>query len=74
MAEKITIAAVNQLTFKVLKETVFTLNDTVIDVALEETDTDIILAISQRMSGVWIYKFNGDVFQFHQVRESTDEI
>jgi hypothetical protein len=69
--EKVTIAAINPFTFKVLEETAFELNDTVVDVALEQRKDDgmVILAISQKTAGVWIYSFDGDAFQFLQVTE-----
>lgn len=64
MADKVTIAAVNPLTFKVLTETALEMNDTVVDVTLAQRNDDgqVILAISQKSSGLWIYTFDGNAF------------
>jgi hypothetical protein len=53
----------------VLKETAFELNDTVVDLALEQRNSDgvVIIAISQKTAGIWIYSFDGDAFQSQQV-------
>lgn len=69
LAEKVTIAVFNPVTFKMITEVAFELNDTVVDVALEQksTDGDIVLAISQKISGIWIYGFDGSNFHFKQV-------
>lgn len=69
LAEKVTMAVFNPLTFKLIKETVFELNDTVVDVAVEQRNDDgmVILAVSQKSAGVWIFSFDGDIFQREQV-------
>lgn len=69
LTEKVTVAVVNPLTFKVLKETAFELNDTVVDLALEKRNSDgvVVLAIGQKSAGVWIYTFDGDTLQSQQV-------
>lgn len=58
-----------------LKETTFELNDTVVDLALEERNSDgvVVLAIGQKSAGVWIYTFDGDTLQSQQVMESYDK-
>jgi hypothetical protein len=58
----------------VLKEKTFELNDTVVDLALEERNSDrvVVLAIGQKSAGVWIYTFDGDTLQSQQVMESYD--
>ncbi len=52
-----------------ITEVAFELNDTIVDVALDQksTDGDIVLAISQKMTGIWIYDFDGSHFHFKQV-------
>lgn len=69
LAEKVSIAVFNPLTFKLLRETAFELSDIVADVALEQRTEDgvVILAISQKSAGVWIYSFDGDMFKRQQV-------
>ena len=69
LTEKVTIAVVNPLTFKVLKETAIELNDTVVDLALEQRNSDgtVILAIGQKSAGICIYNFDGEAFQSQQV-------
>ena len=55
-----------------VKDVAFELNDTVVDVALEERNTQVILVISQKMAGIWIYSFDGAVFHFEQVTSLLD--
>ena len=55
-----------------VKDVAFELNDTVVDVALEERNAQVILAISQKMAGIWIYSFDGTVFHFEQVTSLLD--
>jgi hypothetical protein len=59
----------------VLKEKTFELNDTVVDLSLEERNSDgvVVLAIGQKSAGVWIYTFDGDTLQSQQVMESYDK-
>lgn len=72
LAEKVSIAVFNPLTFKLLRETAFELSDIVADVALEQRTEDgvVILAISQKSAGVWIYSFDGDMFKRQQLVET----
>lgn len=60
---------VNPLTFKVLTERAFELNDTVVDVALEQwtTNGQVVLAVGQKFAGVWLYTFDGDAFRLRVV-------
>ena len=67
MAEKVSIAVVNPLTFKLIKDKVIELNDTVVDIALEQQNKKITLAIGQKTAGVLIYTFDGESLHFSKV-------
>ena len=57
-------------TFRIVKDVAFELNDTVVDI--EEWNTQVILTISQKMAGIWIYSFDGADFHFEQVTSLLD--
>ncbi|XP_057372863.1 uncharacterized protein LOC130693696 [Daphnia carinata] len=72
LAEKVSMAVFNPLTFKLLRKTVFELKDIVADVALVRRNEDgvVILAIGQKTAGVWIYSFDGHTFKRQQLVET----
>lgn len=68
MADKVSVAVIDPLTFRVLTESRFEFNDTTVDVALERSsDGKVLLAIGQMLSGVWVYSLEDESFNFFQV-------
>ena len=66
--EKLNFAVLDSVTFEILSEKNYAFSEEILDIALEQNaDGTVFVAVSQSLSGVLVYSFNGDALHFHQV-------
>lgn len=66
--EKVSVAVLDPVTFIMKAEALFEFDESISDVAMEEIEGGILLALSPTYSGVRIYFFDSRVFELVQVK------